>query len=36
MVVSQSYVPGEVLEDPEKLHPWVEKALAVVAKKRGR
>lgn len=35
-IMSYYEVPGEVLEDPEKLRPWVEKALAVVAKKRGR
>lgn len=29
-------VPGEVLEDPEKLRPWVEKALAVATKKQRR
>jgi DNA transformation protein len=29
-------VPEDVLEDPEALRPWVEKALAVARKKKGR
>lgn len=32
-------VPGDVLEDPDRLRPWMEKALAVAARakeKKGR
>lgn len=30
-------VPGELIEDPDELRPWVEKAMAVArAKRRGR
>jgi TfoX/Sxy family transcriptional regulator of competence genes len=27
-------VPDELLEDPETLRPWVEKAIAVAGRKR--
>jgi len=27
-------VPADLLEDPETLQPWAEKAIAVAAKKR--
>jgi DNA transformation protein len=29
-------VPDELLEDPESLRPWVEKAIAVAGRKRVR
>jgi len=35
--VMQYYeVPGDLLDDPDALHDWVEKALAVAATARGR
>ena len=35
--VMQYYeVPHDVLEDPEALRPWAEKAVAVAASKKGR
>lgn len=35
--VMQYYeVPPDVLEDPEALRPWAEKAVAVAASKKGR
>ena len=35
--VMQYYeVPADLLEDPEALRPWVEKAVAVAARKKAR
>ena len=35
--VMQYYaVPEELLEDPEALRPWVDRALAVARRKKGR